>query len=45
MDLMLYVKFGKNRTHGFRGDVIWKCWQTDASLYYKLTYELSAELS
>ena len=25
---MLYVKFGKNRFNGFRGDVIWKCWRT-----------------
>ena len=24
---MLYMKFGKNRLHGFRGDV-WKCWRT-----------------
>ena len=23
---MLYVKFAKNRLHGFRGDVIWECW-------------------
>ena len=39
---MLYVKFGKNPLHGFRGDVVWKCWRTDgrrttdACLYYKL---------
>ena len=25
---MLYVKFGKNRLHGFRRDVVWKCWRT-----------------
>ena len=25
---MLYVKYGKNRLHGFRGDVVWKSWQT-----------------
>ena len=25
---MLYVKFGKNWLHGFRGDVVWKCWWT-----------------
>ena len=25
---MLYVKYGKNRLHGFRGDVVWKCWRT-----------------
>ena len=25
---MLYVKFGKNQLHGFRGDVVWKCWWT-----------------
>ena len=25
---MLYVKYEKNRLHGFRGDVVWKCWQT-----------------
>ena len=24
---MLYVKYGKNRLHGFRGDLIWKCWR------------------
>ena len=23
-----YVKFGKNRLQGFRGDVVWKCWRT-----------------
>ena len=41
---MLYVKFGMNRLHGFRGDVVWKCWRTtDASLYYKLTYELKIQ--
>ena len=41
--LMIYVKFVKNQRHGFRGDVVWKCWQTtDACLYYKLTYEPSA---
>ena len=36
---MLYVEYGKNRLHGFRGEVIWKCWRrtTDACLYYKLT--------
>ena len=49
---MLYVKFGKNWLQGFRGDVVWKCWQTttdgwttDACLYYKLTNEPSAQLS
>ena len=26
---MLYVKYEKNRLLGFRGDVVWKCWQTD----------------
>ena len=26
---MLYVKFGKNGLHGFRGDVVWKFWRTD----------------
>ena len=26
---MLYVKFGKNRPHGFRGDVVWKWWTDD----------------
>ena len=46
---MLYVKLGKNRLHGFRGDV-WKCWRTDgrmmdACLYYKLTYEPLAQVS
>ena len=25
---MLHVKFGKDRLHGFRGDVVWKCWRT-----------------
>ena len=43
---MLFVKFGNNRLHRFRGDVVWKCWQTDeagrratdACLYYKLTF-------
>ena len=25
---MLYVKFGKNRLRGIRGDVVWKCWRT-----------------
>ena len=25
---MLYVKYGKNRLHGFRGEVVWKCWLT-----------------
>ena len=35
---MLCVKFGKNQLHGFRGDVIWKCWRMmdgtmDAYLY------------
>ena len=24
---MLYVKYGENRLHGFRGDVVWKCWR------------------
>ena len=24
---MLCVKYGKNRLHGFRGDVVWKCWR------------------
>ena len=24
---MLCVKYGKNPLHGFRGDVVWKCWQ------------------
>ena len=43
---MLYVKFGKNRLHGFRGDDVWKCWRTtDACLYYKLTYEPWAQVS
>ena len=50
---MLYVKSGKNRLHGFRGDVVWKCWRTtdedermtDSCLYYKLTYEPSAQVS
>ena len=41
---MLYVKYGENQLHGFRGDVVWKCWQwwrtdDDACLYYKLSYE------
>ena len=46
---MQYVKYGNNRLHGFRGDVVWKRWQTDddgwttdAYLYYKLTNEPSA---
>ena len=26
---MLYVTYGKNRLHGFRGEVVWKCWRTD----------------
>ena len=26
--IVLYVKFGKNRLHGFREDVVWKCWRT-----------------
>ena len=26
---MLYVKYGNNRLHGFRRDVVWKNWQTD----------------
>ena len=26
---MLYVKYGKNRLRGFRGEVVWKCWLTD----------------
>ena len=44
---MLYVEYGKNWLHGFRGEVVWKCWRrtdrwtTDACLYYKLTYEVS----
>ena len=25
---MLYVKYGKDQFHGFRGDVFWKCWWT-----------------
>ena len=23
------MKYGKNRLHGFRGEVVWKCWWTD----------------
>ena len=51
---MLYVKYGKNRLHGFRGGVFWKGWRTDgrtdgqmtdACLYLKLTYEPSAQVS
>ena len=54
---MLYVKYGKNQLHGFRGDIVWKCWRTptddddndgrmtDACPYYKLTYEPSAQVS
>ena len=52
---MLFVKYGKNWLHGFRGDVVWKCWRwtdghddwrtTDACLYYKLTYEPSIQVS
>ena len=51
---MLYVKYGENQLHGFRGDVVWKCWwtdddddgqMTDAYLYYKLTYDPSAQVS
>ena len=49
---MLCVKYGKNRLHGFRGDVLWKRWRRtddddgqtmDACLYYKLTYEPAAQ--
>ena len=25
---MLYVKYGENRLHGFRGNIVWKCWRT-----------------
>ena len=50
---MLYVKFGNNRLHGFRGDFVWKCEQieifdgrtTDARLYYKFTYKPSTQAS
>ena len=48
---MLYVKHGENRLHDFREDVVWKfenvddAWATDACLYYKLTYEPSAQVS
>ena len=41
--MKLYVKFGKNQLHSFRGDVIWKCWtdggRIPAYTIYKLTYE------
>ena len=41
---MMYVKFGKNRLQGFRGDAVWNAdgQAMDACLYYKLTYETSA---
>ena len=49
--LVLYVKCAKNRFNGFRGDVVWNCWRMDADerttnawLYYKLTYEPSAQV-
>ena len=38
---MLCVKYGKNRLHGFRGNVVWKWWRrqtTDAWLCYKLRW-------
>ena len=48
---MLYVKYGKNRFHGFRGNVKNEKVDgrrtnedgrtTDAYLYYKLAYELT----
>ena len=31
--LHVHVKYFKNQLHGFRGDVVWKCWRTtDACL-------------
>ena len=44
---MQYVKYRKNRLHGFRGEVVENVdgRTTDACLYYKLTYEPSAQVS
>ena len=41
---MLYMKYGKNQLHGFRGDVD-RGRRMYAWLYYKLTYEPLAQMS
>ena len=45
---MLYVKFGENRLHGFREDVVRKCWRTDEGQWmpaYTLSSPMSLQLS
>ena len=42
---MLYVKFGKNRPHSFRGDVVWKCWPTTTDGRRMPAYTISSPMS
>ena len=42
---MLYVKSGKNRLHGFRGDVVWKCWRTKMNGWRMPAYTISSPMS
>ena len=37
---MLRVKYGKNRLHGFRGDIVWKCWRRTTILYKIMSHYL-----
>ena len=37
---MLHVKFGKNWLHGFRGDVIWKCWWRRTTISSPMSLQL-----
>ena len=42
---MLYMKFGKNWLHGFRGDVVWKCWRTTTDGRRMPAYIISSPMS
>ena len=42
---MLYVKYGKNWLHGFKGDVVWKSWhRTDDEGQQMPTYTISSPM-
>ena len=42
----LHIKFGFDWPSGFRGEDLWKCgWMDGPWVYYKLTYEPSAQVS